>query len=52
MKRANNAELDDRIHKFLDRKFSEFPELDGGPPRTRKLPLVARYSTKIRVFIG
>ncbi len=27
MKRLNEADLDTRIHRFLDRKFEEFPEL-------------------------
>lgn len=36
MKRLSDTELDARIHKFLDRKFSEFPELaetEVGPAR-------------------
>jgi hypothetical protein len=28
MRRLNDRELDTRIHKFLDRKAKEFPELD------------------------
>jgi len=34
MKRLNDVELDARIHKFLERKFVEFPNLDAGelPP--------------------
>lgn len=27
MKRLNEADLDIRIHRFLDRKFEQFPEL-------------------------
>lgn len=33
MQRLNNDELNTRIHKFLDRKFSEFPELADGEVR-------------------
>lgn len=27
MKRLSEADLDTRIHRFLDRKFEEFPDL-------------------------
>lgn len=52
MKRGSDAELDDRIHKFLGRKFSEFPELDAGAQPPKKQRLTARYLTKARIFIS
>jgi hypothetical protein len=35
MKRLNEHELGARIHKFLDRKLKEFPELDTSIQRLK-----------------
>ena len=34
MHRLNDKQLNQRIHKFLYRKFAEFPELKAAPGRT------------------
>jgi hypothetical protein len=37
MQRLNDKQLDERIHKFLYRKFTQYPELTGAAARKQPL---------------